>query len=202
MTSLSFLMAAVAIFASTNIDDIFLLSALFADPRMGTRHVVAGQFLGIGLLVGASATAAAASLAVPVGWTALLGLVPLGLGLRGLLRLGGRSPEGAPGREGWPDQRGEPLQRAQVPAVAGLVVANGGDNLGVYIPLFAKAPAAIPTYAAVFAAMTALWCILGYALVNNRMLGGHVRRYGRVVLPFILIGLGLHVLSGAGALMP
>ena len=201
MVILSFVVAAVAIFASTNIDDILLLSALFADPRLGARNIVAGQFLGIGLLVGASAAAAAASLAVPVGWTALLGLVPLGLGLHGLLRLGEPAADGPANRDSWPERRGETLRRAPVPAVAGLVVANGGDNLGVYIPLFAKSPAAISAYAAVFAAMTAVWCLLGYALVNNRVLGDHVRRYGRVALPFILVALGLHLLSDARMLI-
>lgn len=201
MVTLSFVVAAVAIFASTNIDDILLLSALFADPRLGARDIVAGQFLGIGLLVGASAAAAAASLAVPVGWTALLGLVPLGLGLHGLLRPGEPAADGPADRDGWPERRGETLRRAPVPAVAGLVMANGGDNLGVYIPLFAKSPAAISAYAAVFAAMTAVWCLLGYALVNNRVLGDHVRRYGRVALPFILVALGLHLLSDARMLI-
>jgi cadmium resistance protein CadD (predicted permease) len=210
MASLSFLLAAVAIFVSTNLDDILLLSALFADPQMGVRHIVVGQFLGIGVLVGASALAGLASLAVPEGWTALLGLVPLGLGLQGLVHLRGpaageaaehhRAPEwrGRAGRQGQATAR----MTTQVPAVAGLVMANGGDNLGVYIPLFAKSPAAIPAYAAVFAAMTAVWCIFGYGLVNNRVLGGHVRRYGRVALPFILIALGLHLLADARTLLP
>ncbi len=202
MASLSFLMAAVAIFAATNVDDILLLSALFADPRLGARDVVAGQFLGIGLLVGASAAAALATLAVPEGWTALLGLVPLGLGLQGLVRLRGRSADDPAADDGPHKHRGGARRRAQVPAVAGLVVASGGDNLGVYIPLFAKSPSAISAYAAVFAAMTAVWCLLGHALVNHRVMGGHVRRYGRTALPFILVALGLHILAGARALLP
>jgi len=76
---------------STNVDEIFLLAAFFADPRIRARAVVAGQFLGMGALVAASAAAAWASLAVPAGYPALLGVVPLALGLRGLwaLRRGG-----------------------------------------------------------------------------------------------------------------
>src|ERR1700754_4142951 len=67
----------IVVFASTNVDDIFLLSAFFADSHLMTRNVVAGQFLGIAALVLASAAAALAALAVPAGWTALLGVVPL-----------------------------------------------------------------------------------------------------------------------------
>ena len=75
-------------------------------------------------------------------------------------------------------------------------LANGGDNLGVYIPLFASAPETIPLYGVVFALMTGLWCFVGYLLANNRVVGEHVRRYGHAVLPFVLITLGLWILSG------
>jgi cadmium resistance protein CadD (predicted permease) len=76
-------------------------------------------------------------------------------------------------------------------------VANGGDNLGVYIPLFSSTPHAVPVYAVVFAVMTGVWCALGFYLVNNAWIGKHVRRYGRIALPFVLIGLGLWILSHA-----
>jgi cadmium resistance protein CadD (predicted permease) len=55
----------VVVFASTNIDDIVLLAAFFADRHLLTRHIVIGQFLGIGVLTAASAIAALAALAVP-----------------------------------------------------------------------------------------------------------------------------------------
>jgi cadmium resistance protein CadD (predicted permease) len=90
---------------------------------------------------------------------------------------------------------------SQVLAVAGVTIANGGDNLGVYIPLFASAPGAIPVYAAIFAAITALWCLLVYLLVNDRLIGERLRQYGHLALPFVLIALGLYILSGARALL-
>jgi cadmium resistance protein CadD (predicted permease) len=46
--------------------------------------VVVGQFLGIGILVLASAIVGAAALVVPDGYTARLGAVPLALGFRKL----------------------------------------------------------------------------------------------------------------------
>ncbi len=48
----------VLVFASTNIDDIFILAAFYADPKIARRSIVIGQFLGIGALVLASAAAA------------------------------------------------------------------------------------------------------------------------------------------------
>ena len=202
---LAVLGVAVVVFASTNVDDVFLLAAFFADPHLRPRTVVAGQFLGIGALVTASAAAALAALAVPEGYPALLGAVPLALGLRKLwaLRRDAASGEGEPDAADLraAEQQAERWTRSQVLAVAGVTVANGGDNLGVYIPLFAREPGLIPLYAGAFAAMTALWCFAGYRLVQNRVAGTHIRRYGHVALPVVLIALGLWILSGARVLL-
>jgi cadmium resistance protein CadD (predicted permease) len=187
------------VFVSTNIDDIFLLAAFFADPHLKARAIVAGQFLGIGVLVLGSVLASVAALAIPEGYIALLGVVPLILGVRklsALMRSGGASAT-EEGQVKAAEQHLERRTHSQVLAVAGVTVANGGDNLGVYIPLFASEPQAIPGHVVVFAVMTALWCLAGHALVKNHLLGDPIRRYGHLVLPFVLIGLGLYILAGA-----
>lgn len=186
---------AIAVFASTNVDDLFLLAAYFADGELKPRNIVAGQFIGIGLLVLASAVAALGALTIPEGWIALLGLVPLGLGLH---RLFARSREEARAEE---EETKIPSNRSQVLGIAGVTAANGGDNLGVYIPLFARDIAAIPVYAVLFALMTAVWCWVGHRLVSHPRLGDRIRRYGHAVFPFVLIGLGLYILAGARALL-
>ncbi len=184
---------AAAAFGVTNIDDLVLLSVLFADRQLRPRHVVAGQFIGVTALVGVSGLGALVAMAIPPGWTSLLGVVPLGLGIYKLGGLkkrsdaGERSPQVAP-------------KAAQILAVAGVTIANGGDNIGVYVPLFASGRGALAIYVPVFTAMTGLWCIAGYALVNNRPFGSRLRRYGHVLLPFVLIALGIHILGGARAL--
>ena len=38
-------------------------------------------------------------------------------------------------------------------------------------------------------------------LVNNKVLGGAIRRYGNVILPVVLITLGLSILAGASVLL-
>ena len=195
----------IAAFVSTNIDDIFLLTAFFADTRLRHRSIVVGQYLGIGALVLVSALAAVLALAVPAGWVALLGVVPLLLGLRKLLALRTDSVEGKGGsnehRIQDQEHNAERRLRSQVLAIAGVTLANGGDNLGVYVPLFAIAFDAIPVYAVTFAVMTGVWCAFGYVLVNNAVLGGSIRRYGNVILPVVLIVLGLYILSGALVLL-
>ena len=51
-------LVAVLAFASTNVDDLFLLASLFVDKEFRTMPVVAGQFLGMSLLVAFSVLAA------------------------------------------------------------------------------------------------------------------------------------------------
>lgn len=195
---------AVAVYASTNIDDLLILAVFFADPQVRVGAVVAGRFLGLAVLVLASAAAALLAMAVPGEWIALLGLVPLALGLRLLPALFGKGGDAD-------EQTAETFAGAHQPArrgfitqsltVAGVTLANGGDNLGVYIPLFATAPQDIVTYVAVFAVMTAAWCALGYLVVNNPLIGNRIRRHGHVLLPVVLIVLGLYILSDAVELM-
>jgi cadmium resistance protein CadD (predicted permease) len=189
----------VPVFASTNVDDILLLSAFFSDPSFTNHQVVIGQLLGIGVLVVVSAACAFLSLAVPEGWIGLLGLAPLALGLRGLWALW-RDRRTTPA-ETLPGERPPSATYFTALAVAGVTVANGGDNLGVYIPLFAKNLSLVPVYAAIFAVMTVIWCVLGHALVNNPLIGGRIRHYGRMALPFVLIGLGLWIWSSALVLL-
>ncbi len=196
------LILAIAVFISTNIDDIFLLAAFFSDRKIKPRSVVLGQFLGIGALVLVSCLAAWFAVALPPGWIALLGIVPLGLGIRQLIALWRPSNEDAAAAEA--DLAEHDLERrvhSQILAIAGVTIANGGDNLGVYIPLFASAAAWVPLFIVVFAIMTAFWCLVGRVIVNNRLIGDHIRRYGHKVLPFVLIVIGLHILSGALVLL-
>lgn len=195
----------IGVFASTNIDDLFLLAAFFADPQLRHRSIVIGQYLGIGALVLVSASSALLALAFPDGWVALLGVVPLLMGLRQLLALRTDAVSGESGSKGHRVQddknHAERGLRSQVLAVASVTVANGADNVGVYVPLFATDFEAILTYALTFAVMTGVWCALGYLLVNNKVLGGAIRRYGNVILPVVLISLGLSILSGASVLL-
>lgn len=187
----------VAAFAATNIDDILLLAAFFADARLQRRSIVCGQFLGIAALVAASATAAALALVIPHGWINLLGLVPLLLGLGGLREMLRDDTSASDDDACAAEQLFEGRTHSQMLAVAAVTIANGGDNLAVYVPLFAAQSSEVVVFAAVFAVMTALWCALGLALVRNRWVGERVSRVAQRMFPFVLIALGLYILAGA-----
>jgi cadmium resistance protein CadD (predicted permease) len=172
-------------FAVTDIDDLVLLVLWFSQPGRRVASIVLGQYLGIGVLVVVSVVAGLLALALPVRWLAGLGLLPIGLGIRLLIAGDGDAEEGA---------------RAKTPsalAVAGVTIANGGDNLGVYIPLFASQPGATAAYVMIFAVGTAVWCASGYALVSHPVAASTLQRWGHRILPWALIAIGVHILLGS-----
>ena len=118
---------------------------------------------------------------VPARFLAWLGVLPVLLGLAMLVR---------------PEREEKPVPPASgVLAVAAVTIANGADNLGVYIPLFATSTGRdLGVMAAVFAAMTGLWCAAARWLVRHPAAGAPVRRYGPTSVPYVLIGIGLRIL--------
>ena len=195
---------ALIVYASTNIDDLLILAVFFADPRVRVGAVIVGRFIGLAALVLASGACALLALVIPAEWIALLGLLPLLLGLRALRALRTHRDDESSVEALSAAAAKNKIQHSfssQSFTVAGVTLANGGDNLSIYIPLFASAPHAVGIYVAVFAVMTALWCALGYLVVNNPLFGSQVRRYGHLLLPVVLIALGVYILAGAAPLV-
>lgn len=179
----------IALFVATNLDDIFILLVFFADRRLRTRNIVAGTYLGMGALVLISAAGALIALVIPPSYVRLLGLIPIALGIKALI---------------WRDDDDDEEERArgaqssahaQAAVVAAVTIANGGDNIGVYTPVFAiQSSYEVAVIVSVFAVMTALWCALAHWLVNHPTIGAPFRRYGHCILPFVLIGVGVIVM--------
>ena len=190
---------AVVLFAWTNVDDLFVLLGFFSDPRFRPRHVVIGQYLGIILIFGASVLASLLSLVVPPAYIGLLGLAPIFIGVSRLYSLW----RGAEHHGNGQAENAKASARAgrNILTVAAATVANSGDNVSVYTPLFAtRAAWEVAVMGLAFAAMTALWCLLGHWLVHHPALGAPIRRYAHRTVPFILIGLGILILYEAGTL--
>ena len=183
----------VAAFVATNLDDSLVLLLFFSDRRYRARHVFIGQALGIGALVLISLIGAALALVIPARWIGLLGLLPVGLGLKQLLARREAAEETAappPAASGW----------RRTAAVAGVAVANGGDNIGVYVPLFAtRSPAEAALLLAVFAAMLLVWTFGGYYLARHSAAAGWLEQVSEKVMPWVLIGIGIAILLTAMA---
>lgn len=117
---------AIALFASTNMDDLFVLLGFFSDPKFKLRQVALGQLLGITLLFGVSVTASLVSLVLTPAYVGLLGLAPIVIGAKKLWGLGKGEESTEDEQE---DFKQSPAGRGNVIAVAAVTIANGADNL-------------------------------------------------------------------------
>ncbi|MBQ8837296.1 MAG: cadmium resistance transporter [Clostridia bacterium] len=175
----SSVITSIVSFIGTNIDDIFILTLFFAQCKALT--VVLGQYLGMGALVGVSLLGAFGLSFIPEGYIHWLGVIPILLGVKAIF-----------------DRReDESKSGTGVFGIALITVANGADNIGVYIPLFAgySLPESLLAVA-IFAVMTALWCFLGKKLASLPWLSAFLQKYKRVIVPVVFIALGAYILLG------
>jgi cadmium resistance protein CadD (predicted permease) len=183
---LSLVLLSTGAFVSTNIDDLFLLVGFFSDRSFSRSHVFAGQILGMVAIVAISLAAASAALAISPQRVGLLGVAPIVIGIGKLLRLGKEEEE-------------QPTA-AGILQVATVTIVNGGDNIAAYTPIFAvQGSGDMIATLAIFAGLTLVWCFAALGLVRHTALGKPLRRYGHVLLSFILIGLGGLILYRSGA---
>lgn len=147
-------------FVATNIDDIFLLMLFSSNTKFPMWQVVIGQYLGIGLLVAISALGSLLALIVPQYIIGLLGLIPISIGIIKLLQLRKDGKSDTWEQTGQKDSRSNQLS---VITVAAVTFSNGGDNIGIYTPLFAKynSIGEVITLVLTFLIMTAVWCFIG-----------------------------------------
>jgi cadmium resistance protein CadD (predicted permease) len=171
---------AVGMFAVTNVDDLLVLALFFGRAR-GVARIVVGQYLGFAGILVASVVGALGATLLPEPVRPLLGLVPIVLGVKAFLR----RHDGAGGE---PDGVGP-----GVLAVAGVTFANGGDNIGVYVPVFA-ASGRLPVYVVVFLVLVGVWCAAGWFLATRPVVARALARWGHLLLPVVLVGIGVLVL--------
>lgn len=185
---------AIVVFASTNVDDIFVLLGFFADRKFRAKQIVIGQYLGIATLYGFSVVASLLVLVIPATYIGLLGFAPIYFGLRRLWELW----KGTDTDDDPEDHSKAAAGHGNIAAVTLVTIANGGDNISVYTPLFATRSAyEILAIGFIFAILTAIWIAAAHSLVNHPKLGAPIRRYGHRVVPFVLIAIGILILHEA-----
>lgn len=186
---------ASAIFAVTNIDDIVLFALFFGRAtgnRSAERNVIVGQYLGFGAIVSISVLAAIGLGLLPEDLHAYLGLIPLALGVRAAVRAGRTRADRV--------DDVEPTPALGVWAIAGVTLANGGDNIGVYVPVFTSLGGAqVATYVVVFLTLVAVWCLAGRYFAARPLVAKALTRWGHVLLPVVLITIGVIILVEGGA---
>ena len=172
-------------YISTNIDDIFVIMILLAQAR-NKRSLIAGHFLGVGLLTAISMLGALGLQNLPLKYVGILGLVPIGLGIKA-----------------WFDRDKEEMEAkgTGVLSMAMITLGNGADNVGVYIPLFTGFSGLERIVAViVFAVMTALWVWLANSLAEYPKVKAIIEKYKSIAIPVVFIALGVFIILDSGLL--
>jgi cadmium resistance protein CadD (predicted permease) len=190
---------AAGLFAITNVDDIVVLSLFFGrstGQQGAARRIVTGQYLGFTAILALTVAAAYGATFLPESAIAYLGLLPLGLGLWGAWQAWKHHGQGDSSEQ----QAGNKQDGSKALQVAAVTFANGSDNIGVYLPVFAKAGASgITVYVAVFLVLVGVWCTAGWFFATRPAIASVIGRWGHILHPLVLITLGLFILIQGGA---
>lgn len=198
----------VIAFVATNIDDILILLLFFSqvDANFRRRHIVIGQYFGFAAIIIASLPGFFGGLLVPREWIGFLGLLPIAIGLKQLVQKEETTEVQTVTTDFQQSSHSHPivsfllsLLHPQTYKVAAVTLANGGDNISIYIPLFAgKSFASLQVTLIVFFLMVGVWCAIAYLLARQGAIASMLSRYARVAVPFVLISLGLLIMYERG----
>lgn len=188
---------AVGLFTATNIDDIVVLTVLFVASARGALpgwKVVAGQYAGFVTLVAISVVAAAGLTIIPDKWVGFLGLIPLAIGIFGLVRTLRRQDDD--------DDDDDAISAVGLLGVAGITIANGADNISLYTPVFRTSSVqdSVVTII-VFLVLVAVWCLIARFIGTSKTVSELLERVEHWLVPAVFIGLGLYILIESGVLV-
>jgi cadmium resistance protein CadD (predicted permease) len=184
---------AATAFVGTNIDNALVTMAMVATapPERATR-IALGQVLGFTILVVAAASTAIALFELSTRTIGLLGLVPLAMGLRGVLALRHQAARTKAARRA--------VGTGMVAATL-ITVGAGGDNLAVYIPLFRlDSVVNLSATAAVFVVGEVLLTFAVLRAGRHRLASDIVGRVGVFATPLLYCAIGVLVLIRCGTL--
>lgn len=191
------LLSAIGLFLATNIDDIIVLSLFFArgaGQKGTTARILVGQYLGfVGILGAAVLVTLGAEAFLPEQAIPYFGLIPLLLGLWAAWQVWR-------GDDNDDDDGKVAGKKVGILTVAGVTFANGGDNIGVYVPVFLNVgTATVITYCVVFLVLVAVLVLLAKFVATRPPIAEVLERWEHVLFPIVLSGLGIFILVGGGA---
>lgn len=179
-------MIGVGLFVVTNIDTLIVLVAFCIDPDYRAVEILTGHYIGFSIGLAAAIFGATLATEVFYEWTFTLGLIPMMIGVWGLIGLSEDSDQS--------EFTTVPSSTGRIGLVSAATIGLTGENLAVYIPFFATLSstqlAAVSITYIVGAAV-----IFGIALVAAR----RTERFeisdwlDRRLVPVALILVGLYV---------
>lgn len=185
-------LASILAFVSTNIDDIFILILFYGNKKIKETEIIIGQFLGIITLIAVSLIGSLIGLILQDAYIGFLGLIPLYLGIKGILAIIKNEKH---------EEEGHHLKtnKSSILSVAGTTFANGGDNIGIYVPLFATLTwEGKISMITIFLVMTFVWCMMAKYFTKHPYVAKVVDKYGHIIAPIVLVLLGLYIMYQTG----
>ena len=182
----------IILYASTAVDLVVILMLLFSKypGSKNRRSIFIGQFIGSYILILISLFFALILNYVPQKWLlGLLGLIPIGFGIRYLLDNDDEAAEASIKIE----QR---QSKSLIGTVILLTVAScGSDNLGLFIPYFVSlTPAQIGVTLIIFTIGIFLLVLLGDKCARIKLIRKTLDKFGNIIMAVVYIGLGLMII--------
>ncbi|MBD2445561.1 cadmium resistance transporter [Nostoc sp. FACHB-152] len=191
---------------ATTFDDNLYLTAFFGKVNRNFRpqNIILGELIGFTLLVLASLPGFLGGLIIPHTWIGLLGFLPVAIGINHLLTRESQEEAVQDVSIDFDSHQKSrrhkksllaTLRDPQTYRVSAVTIANGGNNIGIYVPLFASSN--LPSLGVIVSICyltVGVWCFLSYNLTRNPLMAPVLTRHARKVFPFVLIYLGCSIL--------
>lgn len=204
--TLKAILSASASFTAVNLDNIFLLMMLFSgiDTTLRKYHIVIGQYIGITVLMVLSLGGSYSTNHFFKHLIIALGIVPIYMGFKSIFQYRKKKESDSPENKEMLDNNIFPsnkyirfLLNQNSLKIAAIAIANGDDDIGVYISLFSNSSFyQIIVILVVFAILVGVMCYISYKLIKHPFISKGVQKYGHIITPYFLIALGVYILLG------
>jgi cadmium resistance protein CadD (predicted permease) len=195
---------------ATTFDDNIYLTGFFSEVNRTFRpkHIVVGELLGFTALISISLVGFLIGLAIPSNWIGLLGILPILIGLNNLRLLILNQDDSNYDKSvnlkrnarfrGFDSRRlslWDVIRDRQTYRVSAVTISNGGNNLGIYIPLFASSSLQnLAVIVLVCYLVVCTWLFMSYHLTRQPGIAFVLSRYAGKLFPFVLMWLGLRII--------
>jgi cadmium resistance transport/sequestration family protein len=190
---LTTIVSAIVSYIATSIDYIVILVVLFAQMKSRIKDIVLGQYIGFTVLIIISLLASFGLAFIPQQWIGLLGLIPIFIGLKVFFE-----------KEDEEDEEEEIVESTNrfsslILSVAAIMLAAGGDNLGVYIPYFTvlNTIELIVTIVIYYVAAAVL-LYLCQRVSAVKGISETVEKYEKIIVPIVFLALGIMIMFENG----
>ena len=174
-------------FVATNLDNLLILVGLLGGGARQSAAILFGYLAAAVTVLFVALLGGALGGLIDPALVGYLGLIPLLLG--GYLLYGALFRPETPATAEGPAEPGVDPRLASAVSAFALMVSNSGDSIALFVPLFAESERdALVLEIAAYLALILAWAGLA------KLIAGLLRRYGRVLVPLIMMAVGTYIL--------